>query len=232
MKEGPRIREIWKKLEAEYRGTTVALHFQNPLQLLIATILAAQCTDERVNEVTQRLFQKYPTAESFANADPAELEGDIRPTGFFRNKARAVIGSCRKIVDSFGGQVPARLEDLVNLPGVGRKTANILLGNAFDQQAIAVDTHVFRVSHRLGLAQSSDPDQVEEELTRLIPKQNWTQATHWLGWHGRKICQAKKPLCTVCIFYDLCPWEGKPVEAGKDFRARKGSKERAAVRSE
>lgn len=209
MKQSPPIREISKKLETEYRGVSLALHFENPLQLLIATILAAQCTDERVNQVTERLFQKYPTAESFAKADPTELEEDIRPTGFFRNKAKAVIGSCRKIMDSFGGQVPARLEDLVSLPGVGRKTANILLGNAFGQQAIAVDTHVFRVSHRLGLAQNSDPDRVEEELTRLIPKQNWTQATHWLGWHGRKICQAKKPLCTVCILYDLCPWEGK-----------------------
>jgi endonuclease-3 len=211
MKEDQRVREILKRLSAEYAMAKIALHYRNPLQLLIATILAAQCTDERVNAVTGKLFQKYPTAQSFAKADLAKLEEDIRPTGFFRNKAKAIIGCCRKIVDSFGGEVPARLEDLVDLPGVGRKTANILLGNAFGQQAIAVDTHVFRVSHRLGLATASDPDKVEEELSRIIPRQDWTNATHWLVWHGRKICQAKKALCQVCAVYDFCPWEGKPA---------------------
>lgn len=224
MDEDQRIHQVLKRLSAEYRGWKIALHYETPLQLLIATILAAQCTDERVNAVTEKLFKKYPTAESFARADLAKLEEEIRPTGFFRNKAKAIVGCCRRIVESHGGSVPSRLEDLVQLPGVGRKTANILLGNAFGRPAIAVDTHVFRVSHRLGLALDSDPDKVEEELSEIIPRQDWTEATHWLVWHGRKVCQAKKPLCPQCVGYDLCPWEGKPALAGKPERAKKGKK--------
>jgi len=223
MKEDQGIREILKRLSQEYKGLKIALHYQNPLQLLIATILAAQCTDERVNAVTERLFKKYPTAEAFAKADLAELEEEIRPTGFFRNKAKAIIGCCQEIAKSFGGGVPVRLEDLVNLPGVGRKTANILLGNAFGQPAIAVDTHVFRVSHRLGLAVASDPDKVEEELATIIPRKDWTEATHWLVWHGRRICHAKKPLCHLCVVYDLCPWEGKTL-LPKPQRTKEGQK--------
>jgi endonuclease-3 len=222
MQEELRIQEVLQRLAAEHGGKTIALQFQNPLQLLIATILAAQCTDERVNAVTVRLFQKYPSADSFARANLAELEQDIRPTGFFHNKARAITGCCREIVESFGGKVPSHPEDLVRLPGVGRKTANIVLGNAFGQQAIAVDTHVFRVSHRLGLAFASNPDKVEEELAAIIPRQHWTEATHWLVWHGRTICQAKKPLCASCVVYDLCPWEGKPRKAVERQTGKKG----------
>jgi len=224
MNEDHRIRQVLKRLSEEYSGLKIALHYETPLQLLIATILAAQCTDERVNQVTETLFRKYPNAESFAKADLAKLEEDIRPAGFFRNKARAIIGCCRKIVESYGGSVPSRLESLVQLPGVGRKTANILLGNAFGQPAIAVDTHVFRVSHRLDLAFASDPDGVEEELSHIIPRPDWTEATHWLVWHGRRVCQAKKPLCPQCVVYDFCPWEGKPALARKPERIKKGKK--------
>ena len=219
LKEEVRIREILDRLEKEYGGLKLALAFQNPLQLLVATILSAQCTDERVNAVTPGLFKKYPTARSFANADLAELEEDIRPTGFFRNKAKAIIRCSKQIVESYGGDVPDRLEDLVNLSGVGRKTANVILANAFGQQTIAVDTHVFRVSHRLGLAFASDPDKVEQELRAITPPQKWSEATLALTWHGRKTCTAKKPLCLACVVYDYCPWEGKPkkekASAGK-----------------
>lgn len=209
-KEEVRIREILDRLEKEYGGSKLVLDFRNPLQLLVATILSAQCTDERVNSVTPGLFKKYPTANAFANADLAELEEDIRPTGFFHNKAKAIVGCCKEIVKSYGGEVPDRLEDLVKLPGVGRKTANVILANAFGQQTIAVDTHVFRVSRRLGLAFASDPDKVEQELCAIIPQQKWTTCTLALTWHGRKTCTAKKPACLVCVVYDYCPWEGKP----------------------
>ncbi len=219
MKEEVRIREILDRLEKEYQGLKLALHFRDPLQLLMATILSAQCTDERVNAVTPGLFKKYPTAESFAKADLAKLEEDIRPTGFYHNKAKAIIGCSKQIVESFGGKVPDRLEDLVKLPGVGRKTANVVLANAFGQQTIAVDTHVFRVSRRLGLAFASDPDKMEQELCAIIPRQKRSEATLALTWHGRKTCTAKKPACLVCVVYDYCPWEGKPkkekTSAGK-----------------
>ena len=217
--EEVRIREILDRLEKEYGGLMLALNFKDPVQLLVATILSAQCTDERVNAVTPALFKKYPTAKSFANADLSGLEEDIRPTGFFHNKAKAIIDFSKQIVGSFGGKVPDRLEDLVTLPGVGRKTANVVLANAFGQQTIAVDTHVFRVSHRLGLAFASDPDKVEQELSAIIPRQEWSEATLALTWHGRKTCTAKKPACLVCVVYDYCPWEGKPkkekTSAGK-----------------
>jgi endonuclease-3 len=217
--EEVRIREILDRLEKEYGGLMLALNFKDPVQLLVATILSAQCTDERVNAVTPGLFKKYPTAKSFANADLSGLEEDIRPTGFFHNKAKAIIDFSKQIVGSFGGKVPDRLEDLVTLPGVGRKTANVVLANAFGQQTIAVDTHVFRVSHRLGLAFASDPDKVEQELSAIIPRQEWSEATLALTWHGRKTCTAKKPACLVCVVYDYCPWEGKPkkekTSAGK-----------------
>jgi endonuclease III len=219
MKEEARIREILGRLEKEYQGLKLILNFRGPLQLLMATILSAQCTDERVNAVTPGLFKKYPTAESFAKADLAELEEDIRPTGFYHNKARAIIGCSKQIAESFGGKVPDRLEDLVKLPGVGRKTANVVLANAFGQQTIAVDTHVFRVSRRLGLAFASDPDKVEQELCAIIPHQKWSEATLALTWHGRKTCTARKPACLACVVYDYCPWEGKPkkekASAGK-----------------
>jgi endonuclease-3 len=209
MREEKRMAEVLKRLAQEYGGMKIALRYQNPLQLLIATILAAQCTDERVNAVTEGLFRKYPDAQSFAQVSPSQLEEDIRPTGFFRQKARAIIAACSKLVESYGGEVPSRLEDLVSLPGVGRKTANILLGNAFGQPAIAVDTHVLRVSRRLGLASAADPDKVEAELRQVIPREQWTEAAHWMVWHGRRVCRAQRPLCHLCPVYELCPWEEK-----------------------
>ncbi len=173
--------------------------------MLIATILAAQCTDERVNQVTQDLFQKYKKTHDFARAEVKVLEEEIRSTGFFHNKARSIIAACQEIERKFQGQVPRTLDELTTLPGVGRKTANIILGNAFGEQAVAVDTHVKRVSHRLGWAKSNDPDQIEGELMKVIPRECWTVSCHQIVFHGRKICQAKKPQCSICKVASLCP---------------------------
>ena len=192
-------------LAREYPDARVTLDFRNPLELLVATILAAQCTDERVNRVTKDLFRKYRSAADYAGADPKKFEAEIRPTGFFRNKARNIIACCRKIDSQFHGQVPRVLEDLISLPGVGRKTANILLGNAFGKQALAVDTHVKRVTHRLGWAQSEDPNKIEFELMEIVPPQRWTLACHQIVFHGRKVCRAKNPQCQVCPVEKLCP---------------------------
>ena len=192
-------------LTREYPEARVTLDFKNPLELLIATILAAQCTDERVNRVTPDLFRKYRTAADYARADQKKFEEEIRSTGFFRNKAKNIIACCRKIDSQFNGRVPQTLEELTSLPGVGRKTANILLGNAFGRQAIAVDTHVKRVTHRLGWAKSEDPDKIEFELMEVMPPERWTLACHQLVFHGRKICMAKNPQCPVCPIENLCP---------------------------
>jgi endonuclease III len=192
-------------LTKEYPEARVTLDFKNPLELLIATILAAQCTDERVNRVTPDLFRKYRTAADYARADPKKIEEEIRSTGFFRNKAKNIIECCRKIDSQFNGRVPRTLEELTSLPGVGRKTANILLGNAFGRQAIAVDTHVKRVTHRLGWAKSEDPDKIEFELMEVMPPERWTLACHQLVFHGRKICMAKNPQCPVCPVSKFCP---------------------------
>jgi len=192
-------------LQREYPDARVTLDFKDPLQLLIATILAAQCTDERVNLVTKDLFKKYPKTSDYARADLKTLEGEIRSTGFFRNKAKSIIGCGQALVQKFNGQVPRTLEELTTLPGVGRKTANIILGNAFGQQAIAVDTHVKRVTHRLGWAKSDDPDKIEFELMEVIPQNRWTLACHQIVFHGRRVCMAKKPQCTTCPVAKLCP---------------------------
>lgn len=197
-----RILEI---LQEEYPEARVTLQYENPLQLLIATILAAQCTDERVNQVTKDLFRKYKKAQDFAKADVRTLEDEIRPTGFFHNKAKSIIAACQEIGRRFKGQVPRTLDELTTLPGVGRKTANIILGNAFGEQAIAVDTHVKRVSHRLGWAKSNNPDQIEGELMKVIPPERWTISCHQIVFHGRKICQARKPQCSICRLASLCP---------------------------
>jgi endonuclease-3 len=195
-------------LQKEYPDARVTLDFKDPLQLLIATILAAQCTDERVNQVTKDLFKKYRQASDYARADLETLEGEIRSTGFFRNKAKSIMGCGQALVEKFNGQVPRTLEELTSLPGVGRKTANIILGNAFGQQAIAVDTHVKRVTHRLGWAKSEDPDKIEFELMEVIPQNRWTLACHQLVFHGRNICVAKKPKCSICPVNKLCPKVG------------------------
>jgi len=202
-----KAKKILAILEQSYPDSHVTLDFKNPFQLLIATILAAQCTDERVNQVTKGLFKRYQTPEAFADADPVDLEEAIRSTGFYRNKARSIIGCCKKLVEEFGGQVPQTMEALITLPGVWRKTANIVLGNAFGiTEGIAVDTHVTRVANRLGLAASDKQDEIEAQLCRIIPKEKWTLVTHLLVFHGRATCTAKRPDCPYCPVRHLCPW--------------------------
>lgn len=199
-----RIKKILSLLEKAYPDAKLVLHYGNPLELLVATILAAQCTDERVNKVTETLFKKYKTAKDYADAKQAVFEQEIRSTGFYKNKAKNVIACCKELVERFDGKVPDTMEDLVILPGVGRKTASVLLGNVFGKQAIAVDTHVFRVSHRLELAKSSDPDKVELELCKIIPQEKWTRSCLAIGTHGRRTCIARKPLCDTCVVEKLC----------------------------
>ena len=192
-------------LEKEYPDAKGTLDFKTPLELLVATILAAQCTDERVNLVTKDLFKKYRTPEDYARAELGEFEEEIRSTGFYRQKAKNIIQCCQQLVSHSRGQVPRSLEELTSLPGVGRKTANIILGNAFGEQAIGVDTHVKRVSNRLGWAQASDPDKIESELMKVIPQDRWTQACHQLVFHGRRVCVARKPKCSTCPVTKYCP---------------------------
>jgi endonuclease-3 len=199
-------KSIAKLLLKRYPKPVIALNFSNPLELLIATILSAQCTDVRVNEVTRTLFRKYKKAEDYARLDLQEFEEEIRRTGFFRNKAKAIIACCGKIVEEFRGQVPERLDQLVSLPGVGRKTANVVLGGAFGRQAMAVDTHVLRVSQRLGLAHSSNPDKVEKELVEEFPEGKLTAINLALIQHGRETCRARNPKCSDCVLYNECEW--------------------------
>ncbi len=193
-------------LSREFPDARSALVFSNPLELLIATILSAQATDRLVNTVTEDLFKKYRSATDYARASLEELENDIRRVNFFRNKARNIKKCCARLVDDFGGEVPGNLPDLVSLPGVGRKTANIVLGNAFGIPALAVDTHVKRVATRLGLSASEKPDDIEADLTAIIEKSSWTEATHLLILHGRKTCKARRPLCEECPISDLCDY--------------------------
>ncbi len=202
------IREWIRRLDKAHPDAGLALEFSTPLELLVALILAAQCTDERVNEVTRSLFKKYRRAEDYAAADPRILEEEIRPTGFYRNKASAIRACCRDLVERFGGQVPDKLEDLVSLPGVGRKTANILIGNAFGRPAIGVDTHVKRLARRMGFSTQSDPDRIEEDLCALVPRKDWVRFCHLLQFHGRRICLARKPRCDACPVAELCPRVG------------------------
>ncbi len=210
-----RARKILARLDRAYPGATIALRFGNPLELLVATILSAQCTDERVNAVTQTLFKRYRTAKHYADAEPATLEQDIHATGFFKSKARSLIGMGRALVERHAGRVPGTVEELTALPGVGRKTANVVLGNAFGVPALAVDTHVLRVSQRLGLARAQDPDKVHDELCEIIPRPQWTHATHLLIVHGRRTCYARKPDCPRCAVAALCPWPGKTKPASR-----------------
>ncbi len=201
-----RARKILAILSREFPGARSALEFTSPLELLISTILSAQATDRLVNIVTEDLFKKYRSAADYARAPLEELEGEIRRVNFFRNKARNIKKCSAKLVDDFGGKVPANLSDLVSLPGVGRKTANIVLGNAFSVPALAVDTHVKRVSTRLGLSASSRPDDIERDLTAIIERSSWTEATHLLILHGRKTCKARRPLCGDCPIKGLCDY--------------------------
>lgn len=202
-------KKIVAVLLKKYPDPKIALRFADPLQLLVATILSAQCTDARVNEVTKTLFKKYRSAKDYARADLHVFEEEIRSTGFYKNKAKAVINCCKSLVADFHGKVPDTLEALTTLPGVGRKTANMVLGNAFAQAAVAVDTHVLRVGNRLGLAHATHADKVEEELMRQIPRKQWTAVSNALILHGRETCAAKKPNCGACILYALCAWPEK-----------------------
>ena len=201
-----RIGPIIQKLKRRYPEATCALDHESPLELLVATILSAQCTDVRVNQVTGGLFAKYLTAEDYANANPATFEQEIRPTGFFRNKTKSVLGMARALVNEHGGEVPNTMEALTALPGVGRKTANVVLGNAFGiNDGVVVDTHVQRLSRRLRLTSRSDPVKIEQDLMKLVPRDDRTLFSHLLIHHGRQICQARKPACEVCPVNDLCP---------------------------
>ncbi|HEU5193506.1 MAG TPA: endonuclease III [Methylomirabilota bacterium] len=204
-----RARKILDALERAYPDAKIALDFTTPLQLLIATILSAQCTDERVNMVTPALFKTYPTAQALAKAKPAKLEKEIRSTGFFRAKARSLLGMAQALVERHRGEVPREREALVELPGVGLKTANVVLGNAFGVDALAVDTHVFRVSQRLALAKSEDAIEIHDQLVEILPRGRLTQGTHLLIVHGRRTCAARKPVCPVCPVRALCPWPDK-----------------------
>lgn len=201
-----RVVKIIAILEKEYPHSRTALEFETPFQILVATILSAQCTDERVNKLTPALFRKYPMVEAFAKADRAELERDIRPTGFFRNKAKSIIGASAKIVRDFEGRVPDTMAELVTLPGVGRKTANIVLSAGFGRaEGIAVDVHVKRLSGRLGLSRQEDPDKIERDLLRIVPEKHWLDFNYLLVNHGRGICQARKPKCSECRLAEPCP---------------------------
>ncbi len=193
-------------LKKAHPEATIALEYENPLELLIATILSAQCTDKRVNMVTPALFKRYRSAREYADANPAELEEMIRSTGFFRAKAKSIIGACQGIVARFNGEVPSTMEELVTLPGVGRKTANVVLGNAFGKaEGVVVDTHVRRIAGRLGLSAQTDPDKIEADLMAVIPKKEWILFPHLLIWHGRKICVARSPKCPECPIAEDCP---------------------------
>ena len=199
-------REILARLKKEYPDAHCELDFETPLQLLIATILSAQCTDKRVNMVTPDLFRAYPDAKSLASADVTELENMIKSTGFFRNKTKSLLGMSAAVAEKHDGKVPSTMEDLVHLPGVGRKTANVVLGNAFNiNEGVVVDTHVGRLAVRLGLTNETDPVKVEQALMTLIPRDDWTLVAHLLIFHGRRVCLARTPRCESCMLADVCP---------------------------
>ena len=197
--------EMMRLLDGAYKGRRIELDFKTPLDLLIATILAAQCTDERVNRVTAALFKKHKTSSDYLRVPVEKLEEEIRPTGFYRNKARAIVNCCRALEEDFDGKVPRRMDDLASLPGVGRKTANVILGHAFGTPGVVVDTHVTRVAARLGLTRGIDPNRIEQDLMRLVPRDRWTAVSHALVLHGRYVCKARKPACGECVLSELCP---------------------------
>ena len=227
-----RVDQLVKAFPAVYPDAHCELNFRSPLELLVATILSAQCTDKRVNLVTPALFAKYRTAKAYADAPPASLERMIRSTGFFRSKTRSIRGAAAAIVAEHGGRVPDTMEKLHGLPGVGRKTANVVLGNAFGKdEGIVVDTHVVRLSHRLRLTRQTDPEKIERDLIKLVPRQHWTKWSHWLIWHGRRRCFAKRPDCHHCEIFGLCPsgklfvrsGEARPLETGEPVTSKRRS---------
>ncbi|MFZ3212178.1 MAG: endonuclease III [Terriglobales bacterium] len=217
-----RVREILKRLDERYPKATCALHHRSAWELLVATILSAQCTDVRVNMVTPVLFQKYPTVQHFAALKPEELEPDIRSTGFFRNKAKSVVGAARKLVSDFGGEVPNDMEKLLSLPGVARKTANVVLGTWFhNPTGVVVDTHVTRVSHRLELTRQENAEKIEQDLMKIVPRERWIDFSHQVIWHGRQLCMARSPKCAECPLENLCHAADKTwstVEIHKDAK--------------
>ena len=219
-----RAARILTLLGRMYPDARIELDSSTPLELLVATILSAQCTDQRVNLVTAELFPRYRSAKDWAAIPPARLEREIYSTGFYKAKARAILGMAKALVERHGGEVPRTLEELVTLPGVGRKTANVVLGNAFGIPAFPVDTHVTRVSQRLGLTRKTEADDIHDDLCALVPRAKWTHASHLLIWHGRRTCHAKAPKCPECGVRALCPWPGKSLPAGaaaKTGRKRK-----------
>ncbi len=210
-----RVRKIIPILRRTYPDSRTALDYSNPLQILVATILSAQCTDKKVNEITPGLFRKYPAAADFAAADPQVLEEEIRPTGFFRNKTKSIIGASRRIVEAYGGRVPDSMQELLTLPGVARKTANIVLSSVFGRaEGIAVDTHVKRLAGRLGLSRKKDPDKIEQDLLKIVPREAWLDFNYLLVNHGRALCPARKPKCLECPVKRLCPSAEKIIRSG------------------
>ncbi len=207
-----RVAAILAKLDEAYPTATCELKHENAFQLLISTILSAQCTDVRVNQVTATLYKKYPNADAFAHANPSELEQEIRPTGFFRNKTKSIMGASKGIIENFGGQVPRTMEEILTLPGVARKTANVVLGTAYGiAVGVVVDTHVIRLSRRLDLTKHEDPKKIEEDLMRVIPKEKWITFSHQLIWHGRRVCVARTPRCLDCNLESICYSKDKTV---------------------
>ncbi len=206
MQINARVREIIKRLNEEYPNARIVLKYSNPLELLIAVILSAQCTDKKVNEVTQELFKKYKSVYDYANVPLEELEKDIRPTGFYRNKAKNIKGAANMLIEDFGGEIPSIMDEITKLPGVARKTANVVLGNAFGVvEGIAVDTHVKRLAGRLNLSKNRDPEKIERDLMDIVPRDGWFKFTYLLIEHGRAVCDAKKPKCDICVLNDICP---------------------------
>ncbi|HYL64942.1 MAG TPA: endonuclease III [Candidatus Methylomirabilis sp.] len=207
-----RVAAILEKLDEAYPAAICELKHENAFQLLISTILSAQCTDVRVNQVTEMLYKKYPTPEAFAYANPSELEQEIRPTGFFRNKTKSIMGASKAIVEKFGGQVPRTMEEILTLPGAARKTANVVLGTAFGiASGIVVDTHVIRISNRLDLTRNEDPKKIEQDLMQVIPKEKWIQFSHQIIWHGRRVCHARNPKCAECNLEQICYSKDKTI---------------------
>lgn len=207
-----RVAAILEKLDEAYPDATCELKHENPFQLLISTILSAQCTDVRVNQVAETLYKKYPTPEAFAYANPTELEQDVRPTGFFRNKTKSIMGASKAILERFRGQVPRTMEEMLTLPGAARKTANVVLGTAYGiASGIVVDTHVIRISNRLDLTRNEDPRKIEQDLMQVIPREKWILFSHQIIWHGRRVCQARKPKCVECNLEKLCYSKDKTI---------------------
>ncbi|MCK4885731.1 MAG: endonuclease III [Planctomycetes bacterium] len=206
-----RVKKIWPLLKKTYPDAKIALNFSNPLELLVATILSAQCTDVRVNIVTKTLFKKYKTPADWADADITQIENDIKSTGFYRNKSKNIKAACRMIIADFQGKVPSTMDQLTKLAGVGRKTANVLLGNVFNTPGIACDTHVIRLSRRIGLSENSDPVKLELDLADIVNKKDWTMFSHLVIFHGRNICKARRPDCQNCPIAEYCPSANDPA---------------------